>query len=473
MLHRSKLNYLFDKTAKTFIGGTMLVGAVSASVSYAAALPDFATLVENEGEAVVNIAVTSAIRPASLDSQPDLSQIPEQFRKFFEQQNPEQRRAPRRSGGVGSGFIISQDGYILTNAHVVDKAAGIVVKLRDRRELNAELIGSDSLTDVALLKVDANALPVVRTAENKDVKVGEWVLAIGSPFGFDQTATQGIVSAVSRNLPSADYVPFIQTDVAVNPGNSGGPLFNTNGEVVGINSQIYSSTGGYQGLSFAIPIDIAMNVAEQLKEYGKTNRGWLGVSIQDVNPELAESFGLDKVAGALISSVGEDSPASKAGLETGDVVLKFNGTDVNRSGELPSLVGSVRGGQTVAVEVFRNGQITELDVTVGLRGDDNVASLPLSENVLGMQLAGMTADELQEQGIDKGVTVVDVEEGSVAAKSGLAANDILLKVDGMAVSSVNQATQAIRSLPRNKPVPVLVQRNGNPMFLTLRVNSME
>ncbi|MCL4161785.1 UNVERIFIED_CONTAM: hypothetical protein GTU68_025609, partial [Idotea baltica] len=297
--------------SKKLLAVGVLLSACIGSQAFAETLPDFASLVENEGKAVVNIAVTSAARPASLNNQSNLEQIPEQYRRFFEQPRPQQRRTPNPQSGVGSGFIVSDDGYILTNAHVVNDATDIIVRLRNRTELKATLIGLDELTDVALIKVDANDLPVVQVADSNDIAVGEWVLAIGSPFGFDQTATQGIVSAVSRNLPSANYVPFIQTDVAVNPGNSGGPLFNTDGEVIGINSQIYSSTGGYQGLSFAIPIDIAMNVAEQLKENGHTSRGWLGVGIQDVNPALAESFGLDRVAGALVTSVGVDSPAAR------------------------------------------------------------------------------------------------------------------------------------------------------------------
>jgi len=353
-MRRSKI-----RSKMAIAGGIVLLSSSVGNLVNADGLPDFATLVENEGKAVVNIAVKSAVQPASLNKQPSLEQIPEQFRKFFEQQqNPRNRnrRGPRANSGVGSGFIVSDDGYILTNAHVVDNASDITVRLRDRTELSAELIGLDELTDVALIKVDAEDLPVVKIASSEDLAVGEWVLAIGSPFGFDQTATQGIISAVSRNLPSANYVPFIQTDVAVNPGNSGGPLFNTDGEVIGINSQIYSSTGGYQGLSFAIPIDLAMNVAEQLRESGQTDRGWLGVGIQDVSPDLAESFGLDRVTGALISSVNSDSPAERAGFKEGDIVLEFNGKTVDRSGTLPSLVGALRGGTKTVARVFRDGE---------------------------------------------------------------------------------------------------------------------
>jgi len=329
-------------------------------------------------------------------------------------------------------------------------------------------VGLDTLTDVALIKVEADQLPTVRIASSDDIAVGEWVLAIGSPFGFDQTATQGIVSAVSRTLPSADYVPFIQTDVAVNPGNSGGPLFNTDGEVIGINSQIYSRTGGYQGLSFAIPIDIAMNVAEQLKETGQTNRGWLGVGIQDVSPELAESFNLDRVAGALISSVGDGSPAERGGIRQGDIVLKFNGKSVNRSGELPSLVGAVRSGEKVNVTVFRDGDKKDLVITVGQRGEESVASADTG-TILGLNLASLTNSELDQLGIDQGLRVVEVEAQSIAADSGIQVDDIVVQINGAAVNNIANLKRAVEALPIGKPVPVLVQRGENALFLTLRL----
>ena len=351
---------------------------------------------------------------------------------------------------------------------MVDNAADITVRLRDRTELQAKLIGLDSLTDVALLKVEDDQLPTVRIAPSDDIVVGEWVLAIGSPFGFDQTATQGIVSAVSRTLPSADYVPFIQTDVAVNPGNSGGPLFNTDGEVIGINSQIYSRTGGYQGLSFAIPIDIAMNVAEQLKESGQTKRGWLGVGIQDVNPALAESFGLDRVAGALVTSVGAGSPADLGGIQEGDIVLTFNGKKVNRSGELPSLVGAVRSGEKANVTVFRDGESLDLVITVGQRGEESVASADVS-TVLGMSLASATKDELGQLGIEHGIRVVEIEAQSIAADAGIQADDIIVKLNGAATNTVANLKRTVEALPVGKPVPVLIQRGESALFLTLRL----
>lgn len=457
--------------SKQVLLGSILLGSTGiGALANADSLPDFATIVDKEGQAVVNIAVTSAVQPAALSNQPDLEQIPEQYRKFFEQQNPRSRREPRSSGGVGSGFIVSEDGYILTNAHVVNDATGIVVRLRDRTELTATLIGLDELTDVALIKVDADNLPVVKIASADDVAVGEWVLAIGSPFGFDQTATQGIVSAVSRNLPSANYVPFIQTDAAVNPGNSGGPLFNTDGEVIGINSQIYSSTGGYQGLSFAIPIDLAMNVAEQLKESGQTSRGWLGVGIQDVSPDLAESFGLGRVTGALVSSVSGGSPAEQAGIKEGDIVLEFNGKAVNRSGELPSLVGAVRRGKSAVVTVFRNGENKDLNVTIGQRGNESAAAAPVNDTTLGMKLAELTSEELQPLDIEQGVKVVQVAQSSIAEGAGLVAGDIIVQMNGIETGTVQQVLSTAKSLPVGKPIPVLVQRSGNAIFLTLKLS---
>ena len=310
-----------------------LVPILAITKSFAGTLPDFSGLVESEGDAVVKISVTTDVTKTASNGMPgfDPEQMPEQFRRFFEQfpQNPAPEQ--RRGTGFGSGFIISEDGYIITNAHVVDNASEILVGLQDRREYPAELIGSDPTTDIALLKLEASNLPVVTIGDSEDLRVGEWVLAIGSPFGFEHTATQGIVSALARSLPDGTYVPFIQTDVAVNPGNSGGPLFNTDGEVIGVNSQIYSRSGGYQGLSFSIPINVAISVADQLKDNGFATRGWLGVAIQNVDQALAKSFGLDKPSGALVAQVTAGSPAENGGLESGDIILEFNGKSVDYS----------------------------------------------------------------------------------------------------------------------------------------------
>jgi len=330
------------------------------------ALMPILAIVEEEGDAVVKISVISEAKQTLTNGIPGFNpeQLPEQFRRFFEQlpQSPPSQQP--RGAGFGSGFIISEDGYIITNAHVVDDASDIRVGLQDRREYKAELVGSDPASDIALLKLDAENLPVVTVGDSDDLKVGEWVLAIGSPFGFEHTATQGIVSALARSLPDDTYVPFIQTDVAVNPGNSGGPLFNTDGQVVGVNSQIYSRSGGYQGLSFSIPINVAISIADQLKEKGFATRGWLGVAIQNVDQSLASSFGLDKPEGALISQVTKGSPADNGGLESGDIILEFNGKSVKYSSALPPLVGSVRPGETVVVEILRDGKREELNVTI-------------------------------------------------------------------------------------------------------------
>lgn len=310
-----------------------------------AQLPEFTELVEQASPAVVNISTRQVIptQAAGMQQMPDLEGLPPMFREFFERsipQLPQQAPRQRQAQSLGSGFIISADGYVLTNNHVVADADEIVVRLSDRSELEAKLVGADPRTDVALLKVEGKNLPTVKLGKSEALKVGEWVVAIGSPFGFDHSVTAGIVSAKGRSLPDENYVPFIQTDVAINPGNSGGPLFNLDGEVVGINSQIFTRSGGFMGLSFAIPIDVAMNVADQLKAEGKVSRGWLGVVIQEVNKDLAETFGLDKPAGALVAQVLENGPAAKGGLQVGDVILALDGQPILVSADLPHLVGT-------------------------------------------------------------------------------------------------------------------------------------
>ncbi|MGI9332848.1 MAG: Do family serine endopeptidase, partial [Gammaproteobacteria bacterium] len=330
-------------------------------------LPDFTELVERSAEAVVNISTTQKRRATNPLNRPEGIEIPdlpegspfnEFFRRFFGEGAEEEYRTPSQ----GSGFVISDDGYIVSNNHVIRDADQVIVRLSDRREFKAEVIGGDDRSDIALLKIDATGLPVVNVGSGYNVKVGEWVLAIGSPFGFEHSATAGIVSATGRSLPRENYVPFIQTDVAINPGNSGGPLFNLEGEVVGVNSQIFSRTGGFMGLSFAIPIDVAMDVADQLRTKGRVSRGWLGVLIQDVTRELAESFGMNKPEGALIAKVLEDSPADEAGFEVGDVVLSFNDQPVGESSDLPPIVGRTRVGARVPVEILRDGESKILHV---------------------------------------------------------------------------------------------------------------
>src|SRR3989339_979776 len=328
-----------------------VLGIVLGVSAYAKELPDFTELVEKQGPAVVNISTTQIIRNAhGLPNLPEGDPFYEFFRRFAPQIPREQE-----SQSLGSGFIISADGYIMTNAHVVESADKITVRLTDKREFSAKVIGADKRTDVALLKIEATGLPKVTVGDPDKLKVGEWVVAIGSPFGFDSSVTAGIVSAKGRSLPQENFVPFIQTDVAINPGNSGGPLFNMNGEVVGINSQIYTRSGGSMGLSFAIPIDVATQVTEQLRTSGKVTRGRIGVTIQELTRELAESFGLSKPNGALISSVEKNGPADKAGIEASDVILKFDGNPVNSSSDLPRLVAATKPGSKVAVELWRKG----------------------------------------------------------------------------------------------------------------------
>jgi len=399
-------------------------------------------------------------------------QLPEQFRRFFEQlpQNPQPE--PRRGTGFGSGFIISEDGYVITNAHVVDNATEIRVGLQNRREYQAELVGSDAASDIALLKLDAEDLPVVTVGDSDDLRVGEWVLAIGSPFGFEHTATQGIVSALARSLPDDTYVPFIQTDVAVNPGNSGGPLFNTDGEVVGVNSQIYSRSGGYQGLSFSIPINVAISIADQLKESGFATRGWLGVAIQSVSQSLATSFGLDKPEGALIAQVTKGSPADNGGLLSGDIVLKFNDKAVKYSSALPPLVGSVRPGETVAVEVLRNGERETLNVTIEpLDEGQKISALPavkpVDESRLGVEVAELSKEQLDKMNVESGVVVSDLKPNGAAAIAGIRKGDIIVSLNREAVDDVRELEQLVKDAPVDKAIPVLVQRNNAPMFLAL------
>ena len=446
-------------------------------------LPDFRALVENEGDAVVKISVrTEAVRPSADSGVPgfDPDQMPEYFRRFFEQ-NPQNRPPqPRRGAGFGSGFIISEDGYVITNAHVVDNAADIRVGLTDRHEYEAELVGADPASDIALLKIDSDEnLPVVTIGDSDELAVGEWVLAIGSPFGFEHTATQGIVSALARSLPDDTYVPFIQTDVAVNPGNSGGPLFDTDGRVVGVNSQIYSRSGGYQGLSFAIPINVAMSIAEQLKTQGYATRGWLGVTIQNVSQALAESFGLDRPQGALVAQVSKDSPASRGGVESGDIILSLDGKTVPTSNALPPLVGAVTPGETVDVEVLREGERRTLSITIEPLDDERVASAagggrdrPEDESSrLGVVVADVPEAAREELGVEHGVLVSEIDPDGPAAEAGVLAGDVIVSLNRKKVESVRELEQLVEKAPVGEAMPILVQRDTAPMFLALTLPS--
>ena len=444
--------------------------------AWAADLPDFTGLVESNSPVVVNISTTQKIKREHPSLPPGM-EIPrdgpfgELFRHFFGEEG-EGRSFDSQS--LGSGFIVSSDGYILTNNHVVDHADEIVVKFSDRRELEAQLVGRDKRSDLALLKVDAKGLPVARIGRSGELKVGEWVLAIGSPFGFEQSVSVGVVSAIGRALPSENYVPFIQTDVAINPGNSGGPLFNMDGEVVGINSQIYSRTGGFMGLSFAIPIDMAMDVMEQLKSKGTVSRGWLGVLIQNVTRDLAESFGMEKPMGALISRVLPDSPAARAGLEVGDIIVEFNGNEIYYSSDLPPLVGRVRPGTTATLKVVREGKTITKKVGIEeLPGEEELelsSAEPSSriENRLKAVIADLSKEQRKEMKLEGqgGVLVKKVQEGP-ARRAGLRRGDVILRIDNKKVRSTAQLREILAGLPAEKAVPLLVQRGGSPLFLAL------
>lgn len=451
-----------------------LVPIIAVTPSFADTLPDFSTLVEEQADTVVKISVVTSVENSASSGFPGFSpdQIPEQFRRFFEQIPESPSPAPRQGAGFGSGFIISEDGYIITNAHVVDGATDITVGLNDRREFPAELVGTDPASDIALLKLDTDDLPTVRIGDSDQLKVGEWVLAIGSPFGFEHTATQGIVSALARSLPDDTYVPFIQTDVAVNPGNSGGPLFNTDGEVVGVNSQIYSRSGGYQGLSFSIPINVAMSIADQLRETGYATRGWLGVAIQNIDQSLAESFGLDKPTGALVAQVTEGSPAQKAGVVSGDIILQFNGRDVEYSSALPPLVGAVTPGETVRMQVLRNGRKQTLEVTIDALDEGQpvraaVASDPVGESRLGVEVSVVPGDIAEQMGIEHGVLVAELDPDGAAARAGIRVGDVILSLNREEIDSVRQLESVAEQAPADQAIPVLVQRELSPMFLAL------
>ena len=436
----------------------------------AAEYPDFVTLVEQYSPAVVSIQTKSGAKERIGRGHPQLpenSPFNEYFKKFFEQM-PDMPSRPQSS--VGSGFIISPDGYIVTNAHVVEDMTSIVVGLSDRTELPAQVIGKDRRSDIALLKVKTAAtLPAVKIGDARKLKVGQWVLAIGSPFGFERSATQGIVSALARSLPSDNYVPFIQTDAAVNPGNSGGPLFNLDGEVIGVNSQIYSRSGGYQGVSFAIPVDVAMDVVAQLKDGGKVTRGWLGVMIQEVTPELAQSFNLDKPHGALVGQVLAEGPAQKAGVKTGDIIIAFNGQPVRHSSDLPLMVGRTRPGISAPLLVIREGKEQTLTVKLEALPDENkpqaIAEPPV-HNRLGLIVGELPGDKRKKG--DSGVLVKDVDEGP-AATAGIQTGDVIARINNEEVTDVSQFADLVQQLPAGRPVPVLIKRDSGSLFLALTV----
>ena len=437
--------------------------AVAQSAPSAAALPDFTGIVAQNGKAVVNISVIDKAKQDTTPPQIQGMDPNNPFYQFFRQfQVPTPRQSPMY--GLGSGFIVSPDGVILTNAHVVDGASDVTVKLTDRREFKAKVLGVDKPSDVAVLKIDAKNLPTVKLDTANDVKVGEWVVAIGSPFGFDNSVTAGIVSGKSRSLPDSSYVPFIQTDVAVNPGNSGGPLFNAKGEVVGINSQIFTRSGGYQGLSFAIPINVALHVKNQLQHYGKVTRGRLGITIQDVDQALADSFGLAKPAGALVSSVNDDSPGAHAGLKPGDVILSYNQKQITNSSQLPLLVADTAPGTKAELGIMRNGQRKQLEVTVGASKSTKVAMADTADQDhgrLGVVVRSLNPDERKEAAVSGGVVVEDAT--GAAANAGIQPGDLILSVNGAPVKSPLQLKHLLDKA--GKHVALLVQRDDGRIFV--------
>ncbi|HTY99970.1 MAG TPA: DegQ family serine endoprotease [Rhodocyclaceae bacterium] len=425
-------------------------------------LPDFTTIVAREGPAVVNISVSGTMKAAMPDDDPD-NPFNEFFRRFHVP--VPQGRAPTH--GLGSGFIVTRDGVILTNAHVVADADEVMVKLTDKREFKAKLVGLDKTTDVAVLRIDAKDLPTVNIGDPEKARVGEWVLAIGSPFGFENSVTAGIISAKSRTLPDEGYVPFMQTDVAVNPGNSGGPLINAAGEVIGINSQIYSRSGGYQGLSFAIPIDVAMKVERQLLDHGKISRGRLGVLIQEMNQPLAESFGLKKAEGALVASVEDGSPAAKAGIEAGDVILKFDGKEIGHSSDLPPLVADLAPGTAAKLTIWRQGAKQEIALAVGEMQAAKAERTPAAAEGgrLGIAVRPLTPEEKNQVGT-MGLLVEDVADGP-AAKAGIEPDDVILAVNGQKVASIEQLRSLVAKA--GKRVALLILREDRKIYVPINL----
>ncbi|MGS2723211.1 DegQ family serine endoprotease [Porticoccus sp. GXU_MW_L64] len=447
---------MLNKWVKLFF-----VALVMVSVSASAELPDFTKLIEESSPAVVKIEVEG--KAASSSQQ---EQMEEMLRRFFGQRGMPRQRLRRSSG---SGFVVSEDGYILTNNHVVENGDTITVRFSDREEFTAEIIGTDRETDLALLKIDAKDLPTLEFGDSESLKVGEWVVAIGSPFGLDYSASVGIVSAIGRSLPDDNFVPFIQTDVAINPGNSGGPLFNLDGEVVGINSQIYTRSGGSNGISFSIPSHVATRVIEQLKDGGSVDRGYLGVGIEPVTAELAEAFGLKKAQGAIINSVNEGTPAEKAGLEEEDVIISIDGKKVVTDRDVFHIVSNIAPGKEVDVVVIRNGKKKTIDVTVGSRAELAGAGGTAGSNLdrLGLAVTSMSADELAQWRIRYGVKVTEVGDDSAAAKADIRPGDVIVKIGRGRVTSVSDYRTLAQAMPKGRGVAFKVYRNGRPGYIVV------
>jgi len=474
-----------------FAGAIVSLGFTTQALAQAQpVLPSFADLVEKHGPAVVNIRTEARATRTQI---PGLSEDDPMFEFFRRFMPPDQRGAPRgredrngKSGpraplrpfGLGSGFVISADGYIVTNAHVIENAEEIYVRFTDKREMKAKVIGADKRSDVALVKVEAANLPVLKLGDSSTMRVGEWVVAIGSPFGFTSSVTAGILSAKSRDLPAdstaSDAVPFLQTDVAVNPGNSGGPLFNLKGEVVGINSQIFSRTGSYAGISFAIPIDYATNVIDQLKKSGKVTRGRIGVAIQNVTRDLADSLGLSRTDGAAVGTVEEDSPAAKAGVEVGDVILKLDGRTVESSADLSRSVRAVRPGQKITVSVWRAGKVRDLVITVGEFKDEETARTASAQGKkeaakpgrLGLAVTEVSAEQKKALKVQGGVAVEAVDGASLAA--GVQPGDVILRVNNADIKDLKGYNDTLAKLDRKKPVALLIRDENGTRFVTLK-----
>ena len=469
---------------KKFLIVTSMVLAMATSVSAVEAVAkdivDVADLVEQYGAAVVNVSTTKMVKRGGGQGMPFMVPGDEQMQEFFRRFFPngpggQQPGAPMQdipTRGEGSGFIVSSDGYILTNAHVVSGADEVIVKLIDKRKFTAKVIGADARTDVAVLKITSpRSLPIAKLGDPAKLRVGEAVAAIGSPFGFENSVTAGIVSAKGRSLPTESYVPFIQTDVPINPGNSGGPLFNMRGEVVGINSQIYSRSGGYQGVSFAIPIDVAMEVVNQLKTGGKISRGWLGVIIQEVTADLSESFGLDRPRGALVAQVTDGGPAEKSGLQPSDVILKFGGKPVEDSSDLPRMVGMTKPGVKVPVQVWRKGGAKEINVVLGeLPTDDTLAESKSAKAYTrgGVVLAELTADQRRELKLNHGLLVE--ETTGDAARAGIRTGDVILAVNNTPMRSVEDFRNVINAVPKGRSAAILVRRGEGSLYVPLKIS---
>ena len=458
------------------------ISFLSVSQAYVTGLPDFTVLAEKQGPAVVNISITQVMKSGAspFPGMPYDENLQEFFKRFGipgfpgvpNQQGPQEYK----SQSLGSGFIISSDGYILTNAHVVNAADEVLVKLSDKREFKAKIIGADKRTDVALIKIDASNLPKVTIGDPEKLKVGEWVAAIGSPFGLENTMTAGIVSAKGRALPQENYVPFIQTDVAINPGNSGGPLFNLSGEVVGINSQIYSRSGGSMGLSFSIPIDVAINISNQLKETGKVSRGWLGVAIQELTKELADSFGMKNTNGALVAGVEKGSPADKGGLEVGDVIVKFDGSPIETSSDLPRVVGMTKPNKLIDVVVLRKGRMKTLNFRIGEMPTEDIqvaqsSKTPETEDVnrIGLTLKELTPQQQKKLNGKNGLLVIN--STGVAAEAGIRRGDVILGLNNSESQSVDAFNKQIDAVRKGKTVAVLVQRGESTLYVPIKIDN--